>query len=146
MPSAVKNTPSVQGWWSKNHNHKEPGSAARFSSSIPDSAIIAWVALPAKGTVPEVRARRLPSPQGTIRILVEREHRPADELAICMDAPGPVQLTGNHRPEGRMAWLRSGEEAQAAGGRVLDEYGTVVRRHAFTPDVPLRKEGPRLKE
>jgi len=47
--------PTIQGWYSRQYNHKAPASCAIFTTEIKDTTTFAWVIVPAKDAVPSVR-------------------------------------------------------------------------------------------
>lgn len=49
--------PALQGWYSSDYGTLEENSTAVFSATIRNSAIFAWVLVPAVGTVPYVEAK-----------------------------------------------------------------------------------------
>lgn len=124
-------TPSVQGWWSRDYNHKEPNPVAIFSSSIPGSTVFAWILAPAKGLVPNIQIHILPSPKGTIRFRVEGKNHLMDEIAICMDELTMISLSNGYRLNGRMVWLREGKVPRVVGGTVEDNQGRIICEHVF---------------
>jgi hypothetical protein len=46
-------TPEIQGWWSREYNHKTPSPTVVYDRSINESATFAWLILPAKGAPPD---------------------------------------------------------------------------------------------
>lgn len=44
--------PSIQGWWSRTYNEKQPNTCAVYSAPIQGSTTFAWVIVPGKGPVP----------------------------------------------------------------------------------------------
>lgn len=51
--------PFIQGWYSREYNHKAASSCAIFKTQIDSSATFAWVIMPGKGTVPNIQAELL---------------------------------------------------------------------------------------
>jgi hypothetical protein len=49
--------PEIQGWWSREYNHKTPGTCTLYAVRIEDSAVFAWLIVPARGNVPEAEAQ-----------------------------------------------------------------------------------------
>jgi hypothetical protein len=46
-------SPEIQGWWSREYNHKAPSPTAVYNRTVDESSIFAWLILPATGTPPE---------------------------------------------------------------------------------------------
>jgi hypothetical protein len=46
-------TPEIQGWWSREYNHKTPSPTVVYDRSINESATFAWLILPAKDAPPD---------------------------------------------------------------------------------------------
>lgn len=44
---------AIQGWWSREYNHKTPSPTILYERGIEESATFAWLILPAKGLPPE---------------------------------------------------------------------------------------------
>lgn len=51
--------PTIQGWYSREYNHKVASSCATFNTTIETSTTFAWVIMPQKGPVPHVQAEWL---------------------------------------------------------------------------------------
>ncbi|MFO7976366.1 MAG: alginate lyase family protein [Candidatus Hydrogenedentota bacterium] len=48
--------PEIQGWWSREYNHKTPSICAVYKAQIDGPAIFAWVIVPALDSVPKAEA------------------------------------------------------------------------------------------
>ncbi|MEA3364263.1 MAG: alginate lyase family protein [Candidatus Hydrogenedentes bacterium] len=48
--------PEIQGWWSREYNHKTPAVCAAYESHIEGPAVFAWVIVLALGAVPDAEA------------------------------------------------------------------------------------------
>ncbi|MCC6489806.1 MAG: alginate lyase family protein [Candidatus Hydrogenedentes bacterium] len=46
-------TPAIQGWWSREYNHRTPSPAVVCERGISESVTFAWLILPAKGVPPK---------------------------------------------------------------------------------------------
>jgi hypothetical protein len=46
-------TPEIQGWWSREYNHKTPSPTVLYDRGINESATFAWLIVPSKGVPPE---------------------------------------------------------------------------------------------
>ncbi|MCZ6633400.1 MAG: alginate lyase family protein [bacterium] len=75
--------PEIQGWWSREYNHREPSPAAIYSASVDGTVTFAWVLLPASGPVPEVTAELI-GDEG-VRLVVAGEA----SVEVTVGADGP---------------------------------------------------------
>jgi len=66
-----KTEPYKQGWYSETYGKKEANPTAVYETSINGDITFAWVLLPARGKVPEVKAKLMDSEQGEVRITVK---------------------------------------------------------------------------
>ncbi|MBI2421640.1 MAG: alginate lyase family protein [Candidatus Hydrogenedentes bacterium] len=49
--------PVIQGWWSREYNHKAPAPTAIYSQNVEQTSTFAWLIVPAKGMPPEAQLR-----------------------------------------------------------------------------------------
>jgi hypothetical protein len=47
--------PFIQGWYSREYNHKQAASCAIFKTHIEKNATFAWVITPGKGIIPNIK-------------------------------------------------------------------------------------------
>ncbi|MFA6243949.1 MAG: alginate lyase family protein [Candidatus Hydrogenedentales bacterium] len=50
-------TPEIQGWWSREYNHKTASPTAVYSRSVGGSTTFAWLIVPAMGVPPDAKLR-----------------------------------------------------------------------------------------
>ena len=66
--------PTIQGWWSREYNHKEPETAAVYSTRIEGPATFAWVLIPAaNGPAPKATCRMTDNPDGSVHVTIDME-------------------------------------------------------------------------
>lgn len=49
--------PEIQGWWSREYNHKTPATAAIYERSMESSDVMAWLIVPSDGPPPDAALR-----------------------------------------------------------------------------------------
>ncbi|MBN1342378.1 MAG: alginate lyase family protein [Phycisphaerae bacterium] len=77
--------PAIQGWYSREYNVKTPNSAASYTARIDKPVTFAWVLVPAKGVVPEVRATMLGSSDPSkVELRIQVGHAAPQEVAVPM--------------------------------------------------------------
>lgn len=74
--------PTIQGWWSRRYNHKQPAPTAVYSANIDKSATFAWVLVPARGTVPRVAAKTLSATQDAMQLEIQLPGAKSDRITI----------------------------------------------------------------
>lgn len=116
----------VQGWWSREYNHKIPNPTAIYSTSIEASTTFAWILVPASGIVPNLNVTLLPSPEGAIFLSIEIPGQSAEKIAIRMTGTNPLKLDENLTVEGKCAIWRSGQKPLVALGCITDSTGNIV--------------------
>jgi hypothetical protein len=116
----------VQGWWSREYNHKVPNPTAVYATTIEASTTFAWILAPALGIVPDLNVTLLPSPEGSIFLSVEISGQPAEKIAVRMAGTNPLKLDEELKLEGKCAIWRSGQMPLVAPGRITDASGNIV--------------------
>ncbi len=75
--------PDIQGWWSREYNHKTPSSCAVYSASIEDSAVFAWVITPGVGPVaPLAEASLLSTSEEGVCLRIQRAGEAAETVFV----------------------------------------------------------------
>jgi hypothetical protein len=75
----------VQGWWSREYNHRVPNPTAVYSATIESMATFVWMLYPALGRVPAVAVTLLPSPPDLLRLRITVPGQHPDEITVSMD-------------------------------------------------------------
>lgn len=91
----------IQGWWSREYNHKVPNPTAIYSTTIKSSATFAWILMPALGIVPDLRVTLLPSPEEVIFLSVKIMGQLAEKIAVRMAGNHHLQLDKDLKLEGK---------------------------------------------
>lgn len=106
----------VQGWWSREYNHKQPNSTAIYSTQIRTSTCFAWVLVPAQGRVPAVDVRLLSATSDTMVISVKVGDRSPAQIAVNLNINKPLKLPSELTLMGDCAVLRAGKAPLVVGG------------------------------
>lgn len=85
----------IQGWWSKEYNHKQPNPTAIYSSPISTTATFAWILCPAKGVVPpiDVRYQSISGDQIELEITYVSNRI---QLSLCLDEQYILNSLSSH--------------------------------------------------
>lgn len=62
--------PYIQGWWSREYNHKVPSTAAEIDMALEGSGTVAWQMIPFTGRIPECSARLTGQQDGSLVVTV----------------------------------------------------------------------------
>jgi hypothetical protein len=123
--------PSIQGWYSREYNVKQPNATAVYSAKVEKTANFAWLLFPAKGAVPEVKVEALDAPAGALRVRVTPPGGKPLEVAVRFDGEAAVPLTGGMKLDGQCAVLGPDGKPRVVGGRILNAGGKVLAEHSF---------------
>jgi len=115
----------VQGWWSREYNHKVSNPTAVYAATIETSKTFAWILAPALGIVPDLNVTLLPSPEGSILLSVEISGQPTVKIAIRMAGP-PLELGADLKLEGCCAIWSVGKQPLVGLGSITDINGNIV--------------------
>lgn len=88
--------PEIQGWWSREYNHKEPCPTAVYTCEIEESTAFAWCLFPAKGPVPAVSVDLLERDAETYRIKVSGEGI-SDTLTVSLEGIPEARIVSELR-------------------------------------------------
>jgi len=80
----------LQGWYSERYNVKAPATVAEYAAEIEKPATCVWLLMPARGTVPQVKASVLSTKGGALRVRLEPTGQPAIEATIPLTAGQPA--------------------------------------------------------
>jgi Heparinase II/III N-terminus/Heparinase II/III-like protein len=119
----------VQGWWSREYNHKTPNPTAVYTTTIESSKTFAWVLAPAQGIVHGLNVNVLPSPEGSVLLKVKASNQTVEKIAVNMVGKHPIDLDENLKLEGRCAVLRPAQKPLVALGRIIDLVGNTISEH-----------------
>jgi hypothetical protein len=120
-------TKPVQGWWSREYNHKVPNPTAIYSASIPATATFAWVMTTAVGPLPPVRVQAVPTaPPGWMHLKVEIDGQDPDEIAVRMAGSADLELSQARRFDGECLILRPKQPPLLVGGRLTGARGEAI--------------------
>lgn len=119
----------VQGWWSEKYNHKVPNPTAIYSTQIEQSALFAWMLLPAYGRVPHPTMERLSAPEGAIRLGIKLPDQPQDIIAVRISGDAIIDLGSGLNLEGDCAILRTHQPPLLCNGVIKDADSTVIYEH-----------------
>ncbi len=123
--------PTIQGWYSPEYNIKHPSSTAVYSTKIEKDATFAWLLLPAKGAVPDVKVEALEAGAKSLRVRITPPGEKSCEVAVRFGGNTPVPLSGDLKLDGDCAILGLGPKPRVVGGRILDAAGKPVAEHAY---------------
>ncbi len=76
--------PRLQGWYSEVYNKFEPNPTAVYSADVASSTLFGWVLVPAKGTVPELKASITSQDDDALTIRVEVPGQPCREIRVSV--------------------------------------------------------------
>ncbi len=108
----------VQGWWSREYNHKQPNPTAIYSTQIQTSTCFAWVLVPAKDRVLGVDVHVFSATSDTMILSVKiGDHSPA-KIAVNLNKNKPLKLSSDLILFGECAVLRQGKVPLLAGNLV----------------------------
>lgn len=80
--------PEIQGWWSREYNHKTPGACAVYETHVDGAAVFAWLIVPRHGVVPAAHST-IESPDGqSVTVRVEILGEGPDIFGIPLAGPG----------------------------------------------------------
>ncbi|UJB70438.1 alginate lyase family protein [Acaryochloris sp. 'Moss Beach'] len=74
----------VQGWWSKEYNHKQPNPTVIYSSNISTTATFAWILCPALGVVPQLDVQYQSISEDRIQLEVKNASNRI-QVSLCLD-------------------------------------------------------------
>lgn len=74
--------PDIQGWWSREYNHKQPNTCAVYTAPAPQEATFAWALIPAQGAVPEVKAALIQNQESRVRVQLQWPNGNQETLMI----------------------------------------------------------------
>jgi len=63
--------PFIQGWYSREYNHKTEASCTIYSTPIDGNVTFAWVITPGKGTIPEIQAEWIGADASSATLKIE---------------------------------------------------------------------------
>ncbi|HOZ46340.1 MAG TPA: alginate lyase family protein [Candidatus Hydrogenedentes bacterium] len=86
-----RETPSIQGWWSREYNLKEPSPCVAYTATIDASISFAWVIVPAKGVVPSVTAAIESETADSVNVRVQVGDAPAETVHVPLSADALAQ-------------------------------------------------------
>jgi Heparinase II/III N-terminus/Heparinase II/III-like protein len=112
----------MQGWWSREYNHKTPSPTAIYSAKISTSTTFAWVLVPKKGLVPEITVKMLPSPQGSIYLAIKIEGDKEDKIAVRMVGDKVINLDNGSQLDGDCAIVVGEEKPLVALGHLINDF------------------------
>lgn len=97
MPWQVKvvegqEKPVIQGWYCPIYARPEPSPAATYSTEINDTAVFAWLLLPAKGQVPEVDASIVARDNEGMTVRVVDSEKTCFEVEVSLGDKGRTSL------------------------------------------------------
>ncbi|MEO1401604.1 MAG: alginate lyase family protein [Cyanobacteria bacterium J06635_1] len=107
----------VQGWWSREYNHRAPATAAIYETKIERSTTFGWVLWPAQDRPPTLNIEHIPSPVGTF---VMRLHMPQSVAVVVRLIDGlPLPLPNGQQLNGRCCVLMPNQPPTVALGNLL---------------------------
>ena len=99
----------IQGWWSRQYNHKIPNPTAIYSTQIKESTTFAWVLFPSLGVAPNVTVNKLPSPKGSVILSIKIPGENEEKIAVRMVGDEVISLGENLKLDGDCAIISVGE-------------------------------------
>ena len=85
-------SPRVQGWWSREYNHKEPNPTAVYRAHLDGGSTFAWLLLPDKGSVPRPEVTVLEAEARRLKVRVKMRDLGVVTLGIPLDGGPPAVL------------------------------------------------------
>lgn len=74
----------VQGWWSKEYNHKQPNPTAIYTTQCKTTTTFAWLLYPVMGVVPPVKVQCLANSEHLAQLKIQDPVDPL-QISICLD-------------------------------------------------------------
>ncbi|HKK47119.1 MAG TPA: alginate lyase family protein [Balneolaceae bacterium] len=74
--------PINQGWYSPEYGKKEPESVAVYESEIETSKTFAWILMPGKGKVPDIKISRLKTDQDKVKMVLQQQGMKAVQVTV----------------------------------------------------------------
>ena len=115
----------IQGWWSRQYNHKTPNSTAIYSTQIQESTTFAWVLLPSFGVAPNLTVKKLPSPEGSVILSIKIPDEKEYKISVRMVGDRVINI-GELKLDADCAIISAGEKPLVANGCISDEFGNVI--------------------
>ena len=119
----------IQGWWSREYNHKTPNPTAIYSTQIQESTTFAWVLFPSFGVAPNLTVKKLPSPQGSVILSIKIPGENEDKIAVRIIGDEVINLGENLKLDGDCAVISAGEKPLVANGCIIDKFGNAIVEH-----------------
>ncbi|MBW4509591.1 MAG: heparinase II/III family protein [Scytonematopsis contorta HA4267-MV1] len=116
----------IQGWWSREYNHKSPNATAIYSTKITTSTTFAWILLPAKGLVPEITVKILPSPLGSVVLTIKIEGEKEEKIAVRIKGNKVINLGEGLKLNGNLAILLPDKKPLVGLGCITYTHGNIV--------------------
>jgi Heparinase II/III N-terminus/Heparinase II/III-like protein len=116
----------MQGWWSREYNHITPSPTAIYSTEIAASTTFAWVLAPAKGKIPKISVKILPSPKASIFFTVKIDGELEEKIAVRMSGDEVINLGDGLELNGDCAILRIGKKPLVALGCISDIDDNII--------------------
>jgi hypothetical protein len=111
----------VQGWWSREYNHKQPNPTAIYSTQIQTYTCFAWVLVPAKDRVPTVTVNLLSSFSDAIILSVKIGDRSPAIIAVNFNKNLPLEVSPGVMLVGDCAVFREGQAPLVACGSIVSD-------------------------
>ncbi|MEA5520045.1 alginate lyase family protein [Limnoraphis robusta] len=111
----------VQGWWSREYNHKQPNPTAIYSTQIQASTCFAWVLVPAKDRVPTVTVNLLSSSSDAIILSVKIGDRSPATIAVNFNKNLPLEVSPGVMLVGDCGVFREGQAPVVACGSIVSD-------------------------
>ncbi|MDY6900671.1 MAG: alginate lyase family protein, partial [Cyanobacteriota bacterium] len=119
----------IQGWWSRQYNHKTPNPTAIYSTQIKESTTFAWVLFPSLGVAPNVTVNQLPSPKGSVILSIKIPGEKEDKIAVRIIGDEVISIGENLKLDGDCGIIYAGEKPLIANGCITDEIGNIIVEH-----------------
>ncbi|AFZ01181.1 alginate lyase family protein [Calothrix sp. PCC 6303] len=121
----------MQGWWSREYNHKTPNSTAIYQTEIAGNATFAWVLFPSLGVPTNVTVNVISSSGETILIDVKIPGENDTRIAVRLSGNGEMKLNDELSFKGSCAIIRGVEKALVSNGCICDVKGEIVTSDSF---------------
>lgn len=122
--------PHTQGWYSVRAGTFEPATCVLYEEPIDEPTVFAWMLTTAAGEPPRFEVDRRPARDGAVRYALTFADGETVEVAVALDAGGPVALDEGTTLRGLCA-VRDAGGVDVACGSVTDATGTAIARDAL---------------
>lgn len=119
----------VQGWWSRQYNHKTPNPTAIYSTQIQESTTFAWVLFPSFGLGPNLTVKKLPSPKGSVILSITMPDGNEDKIAVRMVGDEVISIDENLKLNGDCAIISTDKKPLVANGYIINKIGNIIMKH-----------------